>query len=69
MPGLRKSQRAALLIAGAFLGIVFSGTVTALITRAHINQVRPLPPSRGEPAPDMRADAGRAAGGRPSRRA
>jgi hypothetical protein len=65
MRGLGPFQRTALLVAGAVVGIVFSGTVTALLARAHFNQVRPLPPARGEPAPEPRADAappGRAPG-------
>ena len=57
MRGLRPLQRAALLLAGAMLGIAFSGTVTAWLARAHINQARPLPPAKGEPAPEPRADA------------
>jgi hypothetical protein len=57
MRGLGPFQRAALLAAGAVLGIVFSGTVTAWLTRAHFNQARPLPPAKGEPAPDTRVDA------------
>jgi len=57
MRGLRPMQRAALLIAGAVLGIAFSGTVTAWLARARINEARPLPPSKGEPAPEPRAEA------------
>jgi len=57
MRGLTPLQRAALLLAGAVLGIVFSGSVTGWLARARINEARPLPPARGEPAPEPRADA------------
>jgi hypothetical protein len=57
MRGLGPFQRAALMVAGAVLGVVFSGTVTAWLTRAHFNQARPLPPAKGEIAPGARADA------------
>jgi|APAra7269097451_1048561.scaffolds.fasta_scaffold142904_1 hypothetical protein len=57
MRGLSPMQRAALLLAGAVLGIAFSGTVTAWLARAHINEARPLPPAKGEPAPEPRAGA------------
>jgi hypothetical protein len=57
MRGLGPFRRAALLLAGAVLGIVFSGTVTAWLARARINEARPLPPAKGEPAPEPRAGA------------
>jgi hypothetical protein len=57
MHGLSPMQRTALLLAGAVLGVVFSGTVTAWLTRAHFNQAQPLPPAKGEPAPEPRAGA------------
>jgi hypothetical protein len=57
MHGLTPLQRTALLLAGAVLGIVFSGTVTAWLARARFNEAQPLPPAKGEPAPAPRAEA------------
>ena len=58
MRGLSRMQRAALLLAGVVLGTVFSGTVTAWLARARMNEARPLPPAKGVPAPEPRAQAG-----------
>ena len=57
MRGLSRMQRVALLLAGAVLGTVFSGTVTAWLARARFNEAQPLPPAKGEPAPDPQAAA------------
>ena len=57
MSGLSPLKRAALLIAGAVLGIVVVGIVAAWVTRSRINEAEPPPPAQREPAPDMRADA------------
>jgi hypothetical protein len=58
MEQLGPVKRAALIVAGAVLGIVFAGAVAAWIAQSRLNEAEPLPPAKGEPAPAPQAGAG-----------
>ena len=57
MERLGPFKRAALVITGVVLGIVFGGAVAAWLAQSRLNEAEPLPPAKGERAPDTRADA------------
>ena len=57
MERLGPFKRAALVITGVVLGIVFGGAVAAWLAQSRLNEAAPLPPAKGERAPDTRADA------------